>query len=451
MAEKRDGLCAELPVVAADATLRDVLDALLGCDGHMVGVAGDDGEISRYIDCKSLLRWLLREDAERFKAWDAAKPIEASHKVEATADLEELVGRIDRGEELPLFTGEGGRIRGGFSLHRLVSELASSQRSEREKRMVVEQLVDSILELLPYGVALASKDGELVRANDLARSILEENSIGRGEIRAIIEGGYPGRVFAGMREKHYKVEANPLRNGELALIAFIDVTAEYSLMRRLQEAQAELDTAFSVMLPDQRLEARLKSIVEYMDDYDAATGMIRITGVISQGCYRHVVNMLKLLADAFRQGLMNLPGMDKNTLVQAALLHDIGKVQPELKVGDVVDPKQVFEKGYLHAFRSASLGKALYGFSDDVYLLIKYHHHEESELPEEFPEYLLPMFRFFRLIDGLSAGITRRGSRVAMRIEGTRIRLREESSFPAYNRQAEMDVYTGVFVSHPLR
>ncbi|MGB9791542.1 MAG: HD domain-containing protein [Thermacetogeniaceae bacterium] len=451
MGDKYEGCCAELLTVSADATLKDVLDALLGCDSHVVGVAGDDGEISRYIDCKSLIRWLLKEDAERFRAWDVAKPIETSHKVEASADLDELLERLDRGEELPMFTGEGGRVRGGFSLHRLLAELASSRRSERERRLCVEQLVDSILEFLPYGVALASKDGDLVRANELARRIIKENSIGRSEIRAIIEGGYPGRVFAGMRENHYKVEANLLRDGSLALIAFIDVTAEYSLMRRQQEAQNELDTAFSVMLPDQRIEARLKSIVEYMDDYDEATGMIRITGVISQGCYRHVVNMLKLLADAFRQGLMNLPGMDKNTLVQAVILHDIGKVQPELKVGDVVDPKEVFEKGYIHAFRSASLGKALYGFSDDVYTLIKYHHHEEKDLPDEFPEYLLPMYRFFRMIDGLSAGITRRGSRVVMKIDSTRIRVREESTFPDYNREVEMDVYSGFFVSHPLK
>ncbi len=418
MGEGYGGRCVELPVVPGAAALREVLDVFLSCDGHVIGVTGDDGEVARYIDCRSLLRWLLREDAERFKAWDVAKPIEESHRVDASAGLEELLGRIDRGEEFPLFADEGGRVRGGFSIYRVLSELADSHRSEREKRLGVEHLIDSILELLPYGIALASGEGEVVRANDLARRVMEENSIGRGEVRAIIEGGYPGRVFAGMGERQYKVEANPLRNSELFLIAFVDVTSEYSLMRRLQEAQSELDTAFSVMLPDQRIEARLKSIVEYMDDYDTATGMIRITGVISQGCYRHVVNMLKLLADAFRQGLMNLPGMDKNTLVQAAVLHDIGKVQPELKVGDVVNPKEVFEKG---------------------------------DLPEEFPEYLLPMYRFFRLIDGLSAGITRRGSRVVMRVEGTRIRVREESSFPDYNREAELDVYTGSFVSRPLR
>lgn len=62
---------------------------------------------------------------------------------------------------------------------------------------------------------------------------------------------------------------------------------------------------------------------------------------------------------AFKQGLMNLPGMDKNTLVQATILHDIDKVQPDLKIGDIVNTKDVFKKGYFHAFRGASLGKSL--------------------------------------------------------------------------------------------
>jgi hypothetical protein len=233
------------------------------------------------------------------------------------------------------------------------------------------------------------------------------------------------------------------------LIVFIDISAEYMLMERLKEAQNEVETAFSVMLPDQRIEARLKSIVEYMDEYDESTGMIKINGVIEEGCYRHVINMLKLVADAFKQGLMELPGMDKNTLVQAIILHDIGKVQPDLKIEDTVNPKEVFEQGYLHAFRGASLSKALYDINDKVYYLIK-HHHAENELPADFPDYLLPMHRFFRLIDGLSAGITRRGSKVTMKINGTRIYVKEESSFPSYNQEIETDIYTGSFISRKL-
>jgi hypothetical protein len=145
---------------------------------------------------------------------------------------------------------------------------------------------------------------------------------------------------------YYKVAATLLKESDSILVVYIDVTVEYTLMEKLRNAQGEVETAFSVMLPDQRIEARLKSIVEYMDEYDESTGMIKITGVIKQGCYRHVVNMLKLIADAFKQGLMELPGMDKNTLVQATIMHDIGKVQPDLKIGDTVNPKEAFEKGF---------------------------------------------------------------------------------------------------------
>ncbi|SHM56608.1 two-component system, chemotaxis family, response regulator CheB [Caldanaerovirga acetigignens] len=46
------------------------------------------------------------------------------------------------------------------------------------------------------------------------------------------------------------------------------------MMEKLRSSQNEVETAFSMMLPDQRIEVRLKSIVEYMDEYDESTGMI---------------------------------------------------------------------------------------------------------------------------------------------------------------------------------
>lgn len=77
--------------------------------------------------------------------------------------------------------------------------------------------------------------------------------------------------------------------------------------------------------------------------------------------------------------------------------------------------------------------------------MIKYHHHDEKELPNDFPDFLLPMFRFFRLIDGLSAGITRRGANVKMKVNDTRICVEEKSNFPLYNRRVEIDLYSGDF------
>jgi len=295
---------------------------------------------------------------------------------------------------------------------------------------------------------VVSLEGEVKKANKLARELILENRIDDKEVRSIIKGDYR-RILKSKIETYYKVEASFIRETNFALIAFIDISAEYMLMKRLQGTQKEVEKAFSVMLPDQHIEARLKSIVEYRDEYDESTGMIKIIDIIEDGCYRHIINMLKLVADAFKQGLMELPGMDKNTLVQAIVLHDIGKVQPDLKIGDTVNPKEVFEQGYLHAFRGASFSKELYGINDKVYYLIKYHH-TENELPADFPDYLLPMHRFFRLIDGLSAGITRRGSKVTMKINGTRIYVKEESDFPSYNQEIEIDIYTGSFVSRKL-
>ncbi|MDI3535030.1 MAG: hypothetical protein PWQ82_1395 [Thermosediminibacterales bacterium] len=63
---------------------------------------------------------------------------------------------------------------------------------------------------------------------------------------------------------------------------------------------------------------------------------------------------------------MELPGMDKNILVQATVLHDIAKVQPDLNIGDIVNPKEILEQGYLHAFRGASIGKGLYGIGQEI-------------------------------------------------------------------------------------
>lgn len=227
------------------------------------------------------------------------------------------------------------------------------------------------------------------------------------------------------------------------LAIFVDVTTEQQLVEKVKFAQQEAELALATLLPDQRVEVRLRAIVEYMDEYDASTGKIKVTGVIREGVYRHVINILRLIAELSKQGLTELPGVDKDILVQAAIFHDLAKVQPYLQPGDVVDPREAFEPGYLHAFRSASLARGIYNIDERTVSLIQYHHHEENDLPEDYPLYLLPMYRLFRLLDGLSAGITRRGSQVKLTTSGTLINVREESSFPLYNRHLELDLYSG--------
>jgi len=446
--KKRD---ISLEIVPPDTDLREVAGKLLESERNVVLVGREGEDVHGYIDCRTIIKWLLMGDeSAKVKAGDAAVLIKDENKIALSTDMEEIIGKIDKCKDIPLFASESGNITGRIFLPHILAELAGSHNAEKQKRIDIEHIIETGIEVLPFGIALVSAEGEVNRANELARKIILENRIDDKEVRLIIKGDYR-RVLKSKIGTYYKVEASSIRETNFVLIAFIDVSAEYMLMERLQETQNEVEKAFSVMLPDQRIEARLKSIVEYMDEYDESTGMIKITGIIEDGCYRHIVNMLKLLADAFKQGLMELPGMEKNTLVQAIVLHDIGKVQPNLKVGDKVNPKEVFEKSFLHAYRGASLIKALYDDIDDkVYLLIKYHHHQETELPDDFPDYLLPMHRFFRLIDGLSAGITRRGSRVSMKVNGTRIYVKEESSFPPYNQEIETDIYTGSFVSRKL-
>ncbi|WP_231115142.1 HD domain-containing protein [Neomoorella thermoacetica] len=216
-----------------------------------------------------------------------------------------------------------------------------------------------------------------------------------------------------------------------------------SLLERLCHAQQESEMALINLFPNSMVVAQLKAIVEYQDEYDPATGRIRITGVIQEGVYRHVINILQLLAELTEQGLMATAGINKATLLKVAIFHDLAKIQPRLEVGDVVDPKEAFEPGQLHAFRGASLVRRVHHLEQDIVHLIKYHHHEERELPGDFPPHLLSMHRLFRLLDGLSAGITRRGSNVNLKVNGTMLEVREESAHPAYNRCLELDLYSG--------
>lgn len=215
------------------------------------------------------------------------------------------------------------------------------------------------------------------------------------------------------------------------------------LLNKLKEARAEAEAALASLLPDRSIEARLKELVEYAERVDPETGRVVITRRIDHGVYQHVLNILRLLADAMRQGLMDLPGIDREALVQAAIFHDIGKVQPELNVGDVVEPSEVFEDEKLHAMRGAEIVRGFYEASEGVVELIRYHHHGESELPELFPSHLLPMHRLFRLLDSLSLGMTRYSLQVRLNIKETKVIAQVYALVPEYVHQVVLDLYTG--------
>jgi len=457
MKEKSMNLHKTLPLVPPDAGLREVAEAMLNSQSNLILVGKEGEQPQGYIDCKSVIRELLNEgDGAKVTAGDMAVLIKEENKVELNGNMKNITNQICKGMGLPLFASKNDIVTGAFSLEGIINELSKLHDAEKQKRIDTEGLIDYVLDVMPLGVVLAAKDGEIKKSNKLAEKIMKENLISSEDIRAIIsskdiraiiKNNYNyDKVLASRSGSYYRVSTARIDLQDIdIMVIFTDVTAEYNLMKRLENARKEAETALAIMLPDHRIEMRLKSIVEYMDEYDEKTGKIKITGVIRDGVYKHVINMLKLIADAFKQGLTRLPGMDKNTIVSAAVLHDIGKVQPTLEVGDVVNPREVFEQGYLHAFRGASIAKGMYNIDDNVYYLIKYHHHEEKELPKDFPDYLLPMYRFFRLIDGLSAGITRRGSNVKIRINGSRVYVEEKSNFPLYNQKIEIDLYSGYF------
>ena len=226
-------------------------------------------------------------------------------------------------------------------------------------------------------------------------------------------------------------------------IPYVSQLYEDSL-NKIDKAYKELDEAFALTIPNSRLEKKLKHTKEFQDIFIRETGKIKIVGAIEDGTYRHVVNALKVAADLHSKGVMSVIGFDKDVLVKTIIFHDIGKSQPLLNIGDEVFPKEVFEDGKLHAERSAELALANYsqeGINEDIYMLIKYHHHSEKELPPEFPSYLLPMYRLFRIIDGISAGLTRRGNKITFDLIGSVLYIKEHSQNPNYCKYYSIDLY----------
>lgn len=300
------------------------------------------------------------------------------------------------------------------SLEELLSQALESHAREQELRLILEELINVVITEAPVGLAFLNPNGEIQHFNTLAEQIMQTASLKCCDLINIAERNETKNIKAGRRIYKLWVVKSGKEKAPGYLAIFVDVTTEQKLVEKVKYAQQEAEMALATLLPDHRVEARLRSIVEYMDEYDTVTGRIKITGVIREGVYRHVINILRLIAELSKQGLTELPGINKDVLVQAAIFHDLAKVQPELHPGDIVNPKEVFEPGYVHAFRSASLAQGIYNIDEQTVNIIKYHHHEENELPEDFPLYHLPVYRLFRLLDGLSAGITRRGSQELM-------------------------------------
>lgn len=253
--------------------------------------------------------------------------------------------------------------------------------------------------------------------------------------------------------RHVLFKFATIRDGQklrAILITFMDITPQKQAEVRAHQQQRELEMAFGLTLPNSKVEAKLKSSPEYQDIYDPETGRARVTGVIPDGTYHHVINGLRIMAELKDIGVFQLVGVDKDTLVQAFIFHDIGKAQPILRIGEVFVPRDTFEPGYLHAARSADWARKDYHVTVDVEWLVRYHHTPETELPPDFPSALKPMLRIFQLVDGLSAGMTRRGAHIApMSLNGSVLTVEESSLDRRYDRRYRLAIYTGEVIPLP--
>jgi hypothetical protein len=221
----------------------------------------------------------------------------------------------------------------------------------------------------------------------------------------------------------------------------------WCLARALQEAEE----AFALMLPNSRVELKLRTSPEYRDEIDPDSGLVRVVEVIPDGTYRHVINALKIASDLKKVGALDRLGVDKDTIVQTMIYHDLGKQQPRLAVGDLIDPREVFEPSHLHAERSAAFAAGTYVRDENVLTLIRHHHHREEELPDTFPARLLPMLRIVRLIDGLSAAVTRNRARLTVGMEGNEIVVHEDNPRPQYCGTHRLEPFSGRYELVPDR
>ncbi|NLS45345.1 MAG: PAS domain-containing protein [Firmicutes bacterium] len=230
---------------------------------------------------------------------------------------------------------------------------------------------------------------------------------------------------------------------------FRDITEQEEMRAQLVTSRDELDRAFALTLPNSKVEHKLKTTPEYRDVYNHITGEVTITEVIPDGGYKHVVNALKILADLNNKGIMSILGINKDVMVKSIIFHDLGKSQPQLEIGQTIEPLSEFEDGPAHAQRSANIAAHFYECESDVTMLIKYHHHKEAELSDDFPDYLMPMFRLLKLVDGLSAALTRRDATIKLDVEGTRIYVYERNTHPCYNKSRVVNLFTGEITEIP--
>ena len=213
------------------------------------------------------------------------------------------------------------------------------------------------------------------------------------------------------------------------------------LLEKLAQLSFDLDISSSMAIIDD-----LKNSPEFMDYYDQQTGMILITKVIEKGTFEHIINCLDIVYRFKQLNIFKKFNIEEKKLVQSTLFHDISKNQPQLSVGQKVFAKEVFEDGKIHAEKSAEKALKKYSIPMDTYYTILYHHHEESELPLNkytTNEEWLIRYRLFKIIDGLSAALTRSKASIHIGLDNHGIFIDESTPNINYNGTWYHNLYTG--------
>ena len=456
--QAKEIMIADVPLVTTGASLTQLAQVMVVKNSSHVLVVGEDSKLVGLVSGMDL-RKALADGKLNFSAEQIMTPRQKLFVVFPDTPLEEaaeiLVGK--KISQLPVVLND---VPVGYLHLNTVLEITS--KLARNSRNQLEQFRQSALlvEAMREGLAVVDREYRLCEFNPAAveySGLSAKQVLGRrsklyfednSPVRRVMETGKPllNLEVRNSREQVFMTNNVPIIvDGEIVGVmqTFFEITELKRLQQQLFNTKEELDKAFALTLPNSRVEYKLKNTPEYRDVYNAASGLIEITEVIEDGGYQHVVNALKVAADLNEKGLMGILGIDKDILVQALIFHDLGKSQPMLNVGQIIDPRKAFEPGMMHAMRSADIAENYYQKPKDVVTLIRYHHHSAEQLPADFPSHLLPMLRLLQVIDGLSAGLTRRNGRIGFRVNGSRVTIVENNVHPLYNRTVEVDLYTG--------
>ncbi len=414
------------------------------------------GIITRYNFLKFIAQGI---DFSTITARDLMTPRDKLITVTPRDRMEKVAGILAEGKISQIPVVEKGKLAGVLNWESCVSYSqvytanASSQLEYyKEAKLLVNTMHEGLVQVDSNYIIR-----EFNKAAENISGLKASERIGK-KCYTYMEAGSPVRKVMETGQPLYNIEVQD-KNGETYLTnnvpvikgkkikgvlqTALNITEIKTMQNKLIGMKEEIDKAFALTLPNSKVEKKLKNTPEYTDIYNKKTGLIKITGVIPDGSYRHVVNCLKFAADLNEKEMLSLIGIEKDTLVKAIIFHDIAKSQPDLQEGDVVNPKEVFSPGYIHADMSAEITKKYYALPEDVVTLIRYHHHKEKDLPPDFPNYLLPLLRLFQIIDGASAGLTRRKAEIKFEVNQCNLTIFEKNIHPEYNKISSINLFTG--------